>query len=80
METFTVRHDDVTILVHVSGDGPPAAFVPGLSTTQADLGQLLDSLRDFFRLATFDLHGHGLSSDAASSRDSFAVLRRSRRG
>lgn len=66
METFTVRRDDVTIPVTVSGDGPPAVFVPGLSTTQADLGQLLESLRDFFRLATFDLRGHGLSSHAAS--------------
>ncbi|MFJ9009788.1 alpha/beta fold hydrolase [Streptomyces canus] len=49
----------------MSGDGPPAVFVPGLSTTQADLGQLLESLRDFFRLATFDLRGHGLGSHAA---------------
>ncbi|WP_328975075.1 alpha/beta hydrolase [Streptomyces canus] len=65
METFTVRRDDATIPVTVSGDGPPAVFVPGLSTTQADLGQLLESLREFFRLATFDLRGHGLSSHAA---------------
>jgi pimeloyl-ACP methyl ester carboxylesterase len=66
MQTFTVRRDNVTIPVTVSGDGPAAVFVPGLGTTQADLAQLLDGLRDFFRLATFDLRGHGLSSGAAS--------------
>lgn len=80
METLTVRRGDATIPVTVSGDGPPAVFVNGLSTTQADLGPLLSSLRGSFRLASFDLRGHGLSSPAARydyasfSEDTAAVM------
>lgn len=66
MDSFTVRRDTVTIPVRVSGQGPAAVFVPGLSETQDHLDELFTALRTSFRLATFDLRGHGLSSGADS--------------
>lgn len=64
MDTFTVRSGDVRIPVTVAGNGPRAMFVPGMSITQAGLGELIGELRRFLQLATFDLRGHG-HSDAA---------------
>lgn len=61
MENLTIRRDGATIPVTVAGDGPPAVFVPGLSSTQAQLGPLFAGLRRQLRLATFDHRGHGLT-------------------
>ncbi len=62
METYPVRRQEVAIPVSVAGAGPAAVFAPGLCSTQADLAPLLEQLRGFLRLATFDHRGHGLSS------------------
>lgn len=75
-----VHHGEVRLPVTIEGDGPLALFVPGLSITAAGLGELVDALRGFLRLATFDLRGHGASSPsddysyAAFAADTAAVV------
>ncbi|MEV0251617.1 alpha/beta hydrolase [Nocardia sp. NPDC050712] len=63
---FTVHHDGVTIPVTRGGQGRPLVFVPGLTSTQAELHELLALLRRDFDVLSFDLRGHGMSSAAAT--------------
>ncbi|WP_433664049.1 alpha/beta fold hydrolase [Nocardia sp. CA-128927] len=69
---FTVHHDGVTIPVSRGGEGPPLVLSPGLTSTQAELHELIELLRRDFDVLTFDLRGHGLSS--AGDRYSFEAL------
>ncbi|MDT0317999.1 alpha/beta fold hydrolase [Streptomyces millisiae] len=62
--TLTVHHDGVTIPVSRGGRGRPLVLCPGLSSTQADLGELTELLRRDHHVVTFDLRGHGLASAA----------------
>jgi esterase len=64
MKTFTVHHDGVTIPVARGGRGRPLVLCPGLGSTQADLHELAELLRRDHDVVTFDLRGHGLTSDA----------------
>ncbi|WP_240771801.1 alpha/beta hydrolase [Nocardia sp. CS682] len=61
---FTVRHDGVTIPVTRAGEGRPLVLCPGLTSTQAELHELIELLRRDFDVFTFDLRGHGFSSAA----------------
>lgn len=61
---FTLHHDDVTISVSRGGEGRPLVLCPGLTSTQDELGELLELLRHDFDVVSFDLRGHGLSSAA----------------
>ncbi|WP_199856647.1 alpha/beta hydrolase [Nocardia suismassiliense] len=63
-EQFTVRHDSVTIPVTRGGEGRPLVLCPGLTSTQAELCELVELLRRDFDVFTFDLRGHGYSSPA----------------
>ncbi|CAM4475919.1 alpha/beta fold hydrolase [Nocardia ninae] len=63
-EQFTVRHDGVTIPVTRGGEGRPLVLCPGLTSTQAELHELVELLRRAFEVFTFDLRGHGYSSPA----------------
>ncbi|WP_235995510.1 alpha/beta fold hydrolase [Nonomuraea montanisoli] len=69
---FTVHHDGVTIPVSRGGRGRPLVLCPGLSSTQADLHELIELLRRDHDVVTFDLRGHGLSS--AAGRYSFEAF------
>jgi pimeloyl-ACP methyl ester carboxylesterase len=69
---FTLHHDGVTIPVSRGGRGHPLVLCPGLSSTQADLCELTESLRRDHDVVTFDLRGHGLAS--AADRYSFAAF------
>ncbi|MEU0542328.1 alpha/beta hydrolase [Nocardia sp. NPDC005978] len=60
-DQFMVRRDGVAIPVSRGGDGRPLIFCPGLSSTQGELGELIELLRRDFDVMTFDLRGHGLS-------------------
>ncbi|WP_194836672.1 alpha/beta hydrolase [Nocardia sp. XZ_19_369] len=71
-EQFTVRHDGVTIPVTRGGEGRPLVLCPGLTSTQAELHELVELLRRDFDVFTFDLRGHGFSS--AADRYSFAAF------
>ncbi|MFI1916671.1 alpha/beta fold hydrolase [Nocardia sp. NPDC020380] len=62
---FEIHHDGVTIPVSRGGRGRPLVLCPGLSSTQADLHELIVLLRRDHDVLTFDLRGHGLSSAAA---------------
>ncbi|MFD5316836.1 alpha/beta fold hydrolase [Streptomyces sp. NPDC127098] len=62
--TLAVQHDGVTIPVSRGGRGRPLVLCPGLSSTQADLGELTELLRRDHHVVTFDLRGHGLASAA----------------
>lgn len=66
---FTVRRDGVTIAASRGGSGRPLVLCPGLLTTQADLHELITSLRRDHDVVAFDLRGHGDS--AAADRYSF---------
>jgi pimeloyl-ACP methyl ester carboxylesterase len=46
------------------GRGRPLVLCPGLSSTQADLHELIELLRRDHDVVTFDLRGHGLASAA----------------
>ncbi|MFJ4653690.1 alpha/beta fold hydrolase [Nocardia sp. NPDC088792] len=61
---FEVHHDGVTIPVSRGGRGRPLILCPGLSSSQADLHELIVLLRRDHDVLTFDLRGHGLSSAA----------------
>ncbi|MCP2349250.1 alpha/beta fold hydrolase [Nonomuraea roseoviolacea] len=69
---FTVHHDGVTIPVSRGGRGRPLVLCPGLSSTQADLRELIELLRRDHDVVTFDLRGHGLTS--AADRYSFEAF------
>ncbi|MGY0497970.1 alpha/beta fold hydrolase [Nocardia sp. FBN12] len=71
-DQFTVRHNGVTIPVSRGGTGRPLVLCPGLTSTQAELHELIDALRRDFDVVTFDLRGHGLSS--AADRYSFEAF------
>ncbi|MGX1808667.1 alpha/beta fold hydrolase [Nocardia sp. NPDC055321] len=60
-DRFMVRRDGVAIPVSRGGEGRPLVFCPGLTSTQAELGELITLLRRDFDVMTFDLRGHGLS-------------------
>ncbi|MFJ1457603.1 alpha/beta fold hydrolase [Nocardia sp. N2S4-5] len=64
MREFTVQHDGVTLAVSRGGRGRPLVLCPGLSSTQADLHELIGLLRRDHDVITFDLRGHGLASAA----------------
>ncbi|WP_280333286.1 alpha/beta fold hydrolase [Nocardia wallacei] len=64
MQEFTVQHDGGTIPVSRGGTGRPLVLCPGLSSTQADLHELIGLLRRDHDVITFDLRGHGLASAA----------------
>ncbi|MCI2423750.1 alpha/beta hydrolase [Saccharopolyspora sp. K220] len=64
MRHFTVHHDGVTIPVSRGGRGRPLVLCPGLSSTQAELHELIELLRRDHDVVTFDLRGHGLASPA----------------
>ncbi|MEU4515982.1 alpha/beta fold hydrolase [Nonomuraea wenchangensis] len=68
----TIHHDGVTIPVSRGGTGRLLVLCPGLSSTQADLGELAGLLRRDHDVVTFDLRGHGLAS--AAGRYSFAAF------
>lgn len=61
-DQFTVRRAGVEIPVSRGGEGPTLVLSPGLTSTQADLHELIELLRRDFDVVTFDLRGHGLSS------------------
>ncbi|WP_378740540.1 alpha/beta fold hydrolase [Nocardia brasiliensis] len=63
-EHFTVRHAGVTIPVSRGGTGRTLVLCPGLTSTQAELRELIELLRRDFDVVTFDLRGHGFSSAA----------------
>ncbi|MFE9581247.1 alpha/beta fold hydrolase [Nocardia sp. NPDC006044] len=69
-DQFTIRRAGVEIPVSRGGDGPPLVLSPGLTSTQAELHELIELLRRDFDVVTFDLRGHGLSS--AGDRYAFA--------
>ncbi|NUR89493.1 MAG: alpha/beta hydrolase [Nonomuraea sp.] len=69
---FTIEHDNVKIPVSRGGHGRPLVLCPGLNTTQADLGELVELLRQDHDVVTFDLRGHGLAS--ASDRYTFEAF------
>ncbi|WP_460726573.1 alpha/beta fold hydrolase [Nocardia heshunensis] len=71
-EQFTVHYDGVSIPVSRGGAGRPLVFCPGLTSSQAELHDLLALLRADFDVLSFDLRGHGLSS--AGDRYSFAAF------
>ncbi|MEU7141586.1 alpha/beta fold hydrolase [Nocardia sp. NPDC046473] len=62
-DQFTVRHDGVTISASRGGAGRPLVLCPGLTSTQAELRELIGVLRRDFDVVSFDLRGHGLSSE-----------------
>lgn len=62
IRNFTVRHDGVRISASRGGKGGPLVLCPGLSSTRADLHELIELLRRDHDVVTFDLRGHGLSS------------------
>ncbi|MFI9504139.1 alpha/beta fold hydrolase [Nocardia sp. NPDC052566] len=64
VQGFMVQHEGVTIPVSRGGAGRPLVFCPGLTSTQAELHELLALLRRDFDVLSFDLRGHGLSSAA----------------
>ncbi|MFQ6392311.1 alpha/beta fold hydrolase [Nocardia sp. KC 131] len=64
MQHFTIHHDGVAIPVSRGGSGRPLVLCPGLSSTQADLHELIELLRRDHDVVTFDLRGHGLASPA----------------
>ncbi|MEU8895602.1 alpha/beta hydrolase [Nocardia sp. NPDC048505] len=64
LEHFTVDHDGVRIAVSRGGAGRLLVFAPGLTSTQAELHELLTLLRRDFEVVSFDLRGHGRSSAA----------------
>ncbi|MEV0200477.1 alpha/beta hydrolase [Nonomuraea sp. NPDC050691] len=72
MRHFTIHHDGVTIPMSRGGRGRPLVLCPGLSSTQADLHELIELLRRDHDVVTFDLRGHGLSS--AAGRYSFEAF------
>jgi pimeloyl-ACP methyl ester carboxylesterase len=61
---YAIGHGGVSISVTRGGKGRLLVFCPGLSSTQADLHELVELLRQDFDVVTFDLRGHGLSSSA----------------
>ncbi|MER7986757.1 alpha/beta hydrolase [Streptomyces noursei] len=61
---FTVHHDGVAIPVSRGGRGRPLVLCPGLSSTQADLHELIGLLRRDHDVFSFDFRGHGLASPA----------------
>jgi esterase len=63
-DQLTVLHDGVTIPVTRGGQGRPLVLCPGLTSTQADLQELIGLLRRDHDVLTFDLRGHGFSSPA----------------
>ncbi|MGV0742858.1 alpha/beta fold hydrolase [Mycolicibacterium sp. XJ870] len=65
-DQFTIHHDGVTIAVSRGGTGRPLVLCPGLTSTQAELCELIELLRHDYDVVTFDLRGHGLSSAADS--------------
>ncbi|WP_350277431.1 alpha/beta fold hydrolase [Kribbella sp. HUAS MG21] len=65
---YAIDHHSVRISVARGGRGRLLVFCPGLSSTQADLHELVELLRRDFDVVTSDLRGHGLSSAAASYR------------
>ncbi|MEV6560227.1 alpha/beta hydrolase [Nocardia sp. NPDC051756] len=69
-DQFTVRRAGVSIPVSRGGEGAPLVLCPGLTSTQAELHELIELLRRDFDVLSFDLRGHGLSS--AADRYSFA--------
>lgn len=73
MQHFTIHHDGVTIPVSRGGRGRPLVLCPGLSSTQADLHELIELLRRDHDVVTFDLRGHGLAS--AADRYTFEAFR-----
>ncbi|NIK60871.1 alpha/beta fold hydrolase [Kribbella shirazensis] len=60
----TSSEDGVRISLARGGRGRVLVFCPGLSSTQADLQELVGLLRRDYDVVTFDLRGHGLSSAA----------------
>ncbi|CAM3679321.1 alpha/beta fold hydrolase [Occultella aeris] len=64
MQTFTIHHHGVRVAVSRGGRGQLMVLCPGLNSTQADLHELAESLREDYDVVTFDLRGHGLSSAA----------------
>lgn len=64
VRSYTIQHDGVTISASRGGRGRLMVFCPGLSSTQADLHELVGLLRRDYDVVTFDLRGHGLSSAA----------------
>ncbi|MEV6279762.1 alpha/beta hydrolase [Nocardia sp. NPDC051832] len=62
---FTVHHDGVTIPVSRGGAGRPLLLCPGLTSSQAEVAELIGLLRRDFEVVSFDLRGHGLSSAGA---------------
>lgn len=71
-EQFTVHHDGVTIPVSRGGTGRTLVLCPGLSSTQAELHELIEVLRRDFDVVSFDSRGHGFSS--ATDRYSFEAF------
>ncbi|MEV6071099.1 alpha/beta hydrolase [Nocardia sp. NPDC052001] len=63
-QQFTITHGDVSISASRGGHGRPLVLCPGLTSTQAELHELITLLRREFDVMTFDLRGHGLSSAA----------------
>ncbi|MFC7545593.1 alpha/beta fold hydrolase [Plantactinospora sp. GCM10030261] len=61
---LTIHHDGVTIPVSRAGRGRPMVLCPGLNSTQADLRELTELLRQDHDVVTFDLRGHGVASAA----------------
>lgn len=64
VDQFTVCRDGVTISMSRGGAGRPLVVCPGLTSTQAELGELIELLRRDFDVVSFDHRGHGLSSVA----------------
>ncbi|WP_245722001.1 alpha/beta fold hydrolase [Nocardia crassostreae] len=64
LQHFTVHHDGVTIPVSHGGAGRPLVLCPGLTSTRAELHELVELLRRDHHLVTFDLRGHGHTSPA----------------
>ncbi|MFI6170685.1 alpha/beta fold hydrolase [Nocardia sp. NPDC051052] len=71
-EQFTARNNGVTIPVSRGGNGRTLVLCPGLSSTQAELRELIEALRRDFDVVSFDLRGHGFSS--AADRYSFEAF------
>ncbi|MCP9620873.1 alpha/beta hydrolase [Nocardia otitidiscaviarum] len=65
IEHRTITHDGVAIPVSRGGTGRPLVLCPGLTSTQAELSELIGLLRRDHEVVSFDLRGHGRTSAGA---------------
>ncbi|HKR81870.1 MAG TPA: alpha/beta hydrolase [Candidatus Saccharimonadales bacterium] len=61
---FSVFNKDVELRVATTGHGKPIIFCPGVSFTQPDWRAITDKLTKDYQVFTFDVRGHGESSEA----------------